>query len=518
MFRSFFSAHNPLFYPLLLIAVVALRWRGADPLTIDAHEALLLELGRRIAGGERLYADLAVTDMPLLPLLFAGAHALAGPAGAVLLLRGLEVLIVVASAALLNAVVERFRVVTEAPTLPGFWLALLLCLPPGRLALSPELAALLPLLLLTRSMLAHLDRSGSRATTLLALGGLAATAVLFDARAALIALPLLIASTTVRQPTATELSSVIAGTAIPFLALTGLAWGVGALEPAGHSMGTMAWTLWRTPPAELGLPSANDGPLVAATAGLILLLALLGLLGVGQRQGGNAARTRVAELLLAVWFVAGLLLLLVEGAQLRLASVALLTPPMAFFAAIALLHQVPARLRIGTWALSLALLIAPLAAPLWLRLPASWTSRWPLAQYLPPPTLELPPTLLEWAQHDSAQTRLWVLDAQPQLYAALQKPSTTPHLQFDRYLIELDRGLALDPRVGIPSPEVEDFFRLLRDTPPTLILAQPDQLEHLDRAFPLLLAPYARIRIGPWVACRRAAPQAINPSPSPSGK
>ena len=88
MFRSFFSAHNPLFYPLLLIAAVALRWRGSDPLALDAHEALLMELGRRIAGGERLYADLAVTDMPLLPLLFAGAHALAGPVGAVLLLRG----------------------------------------------------------------------------------------------------------------------------------------------------------------------------------------------------------------------------------------------------------------------------------------------------------------------------------------------------------------------------------------------------------------------------------------------
>lgn len=518
MFRSFFSAHNPLFYPLLLIAAVALRWRGSDPLALDAHEALLMELGRRIAGGERLYADLAVTDMPLLPLLFAGAHALAGPVGAVLLLRGFEVLIVVASAALLNAVVERFRVVAEAPTLPGFWLVLLLCLPPGRLALSPELASLLPLLLLTRSVLAHLDRSGSPATTLLGLGALAASAVLFDARAALIALPLLIASTTVRQPTATELSSVIAGVVVPILALAGLAWGVGALEPAGQSIGPLAWTLWRTPPTELGLPSANDGPLVAATAGLILMLALMGLLGVGQRQGGNAARTRVAELLLAVWFVAGLLLLLVEGAQVRLASVALLTPPMAFFAAIALLHQVPARLRIGTWALSLALLIAPLAAPLWQRLPSSWTSRWPLAYYLAPTALELPPTLREWAQRDSAQVPLWVIDAQPQLYAALRRPSTTPHLQFDRYLIELDRSLALDPRVGIPSPEVEDFFRLLRDAPPTLILARPEQLERLDRAFPLLMAPYARVRIGTWVACRRAAPQALSPSPSVSGK
>ncbi len=503
MLKSFFSPHNPLYYPALLV-LVALLWVPAFDLAhAPADAARLWVAAEQFTTGKVIYRDVWLRDQPLLPVLYGLFRQLFGSAGwAALQVLGIGA--VLAAAALLNRLVQHFRLMNEWAALPGFWLVLLLSLPMWRVGLRPETLVVPLALALLWQVLEQIESPRRRTTDALLIGALCFVAFMIEARSVFLTLPLVIAGAAATRPTSAEFASGIAGALmLGFVAAIAL-WATDALLPYVKQCLSSGVAHWAQPPSSA---LTTDGPLFAAVFAPLLVLSLLGLLSFRARVGGSSARMRQAEVLFGAWYVGALLLLLLELPQLRLESTWLLAPPIAFYSSAWLASASSAVLAQRLMGATASAVIAlSLAAPLWRLLPTAALSVWPLQQWLGPASNPPSAELSAWAQQLPPGAGLWVIHDQPQLYLHFQRPAAVPYLDAaltQRHVLD---PLRIDPKVGIPAPEVEDLYRLLLHTPPEAILGPPEALERLDRAFPLLMAQYGRRQLGPWLGFRRLAP------------
>jgi hypothetical protein len=499
MLRAFFSSHNPLFYPALLLMVVALRWPGLDAASATTTEGLLWAAAERMADGHAIYRDVWVALPPVLPSIYALAVGLVGPA-AWLALQLLAICLVMASAYLLNSIAATYRFYPEPTALPGFLVAILLSAPATKLQFGPELLALTLLLLLVRVGLALTLSARPRPSQLLFFGGLAVLPVLTDPQVSLMAGAIVIVLLMGEGSSLKRMFTVLGGCLLLLLtACLGLA-AVGSLDGFGELVteGVRHAILGN----DVAQP-INDGALLSAVFGLLLLMSVIGVWQTRAKDSGTTAKGRLAESVLAVWFAAGLLEVVVRLPELNLSTVQLCGPPIAVYSSYWLLLG-PARRQLGLQLVAICVLMGlPFAAPALRTLPGTWISVWPLNQYLgPAPDLSL--LALRSSLNSYPQSiQVWVLAPQPAAYLALGRKPATRYIDISLYDQRVANQLSIDAVDGVPAPAIEDLFRTLRDDPPPLILDQGGRFEQLGNTLPLIASLYKRREVATWVVYER---------------
>jgi hypothetical protein len=502
MLRAFFSYHNPLFYPVLAVVVVALRWPSFDTVGATATEGLLWAAGERLAAGHALYQEVWVGLPPVMPATYALIVWLFGSAGWVVL-QLLAICLVVASAYLINGIANTYRLYAEPTVLPGFLLTLVLSAPASRLQFGPELVALPILLLMLQLGLSLTQAARPRPAELLSFGAFAVLAVLTDPVVTLMSLAIVGATLTAEGSSLSRTLTVLGGALLLAFSVGVALAGVGSLSGFSELVREgVQQVVTRTK----GAPQVYEGALILALFGPILLMSMIGVWQTRARESGTTARSRLAESVLAVWFAAGLLAMVIQLPELRLSTMQLCAAPISIYSSYWLLTG-PGRRQSGIQLLGCCLIVLlPFAQPALRALPAAWVAVWPLNQYLrPAPDLSIQ-TLRSSLSTYPLSTPVWVLAHSPSTYVELGRKPATRYIDISMYDLRVAKWLDINPLDGIPAPSVEDLFRSMRDEPPTLIVDQGRRFERLAKTLPLVGGMYRHREIGPWTVYERTGP------------
>jgi hypothetical protein len=516
---KYFANTPPSVHLLLLILIPLLRWPAFLAGYYHADESLSLLVAERAMVQGPLYVGAWYAGPPLHIWFYEVFMWLFGR-GAMTGMRLFTLLWVYLIAIYFNGVVGRFRVLRRYEGLPGILLAVLASMPWSSLYMSSELLAMWPILVAFNGLLSLSEVPARNYGLMFQSGALLTLAALINYKAVFLLAGGALAYLILRTARLDELMAGLGGIIVVLLGLMGILFLQGNLR-AFEEIGVSYYfqRLGVTGTAFYPLTSQSTLLSLASTWGLITILTIVGFVHFRLRFFSYVVKIRSLEIAMALWLVAGLVMLLAKWRRLDPSDVHLLLPPVAFYAALTLTFSWPQRLRILLLPTGMGLLLLSYLSGWSLRFPE--TMSW-LQPDQPPTWLygspqrgaPLPATLAHSLDAAQAAKGIWIMAYQPHWYLALDAPCVNRYVDFRLAYYKFSVLPGYQQEIARPEAEA-DIFRAFAQQPPSYVIDPQGWFPLMQERYPSLFADYRAQRSGQIVVYSRQQGPPVSAIPSP---
>jgi len=426
---------SPAVHLILLLGIPLLGLPVFLPGYFHIDEALALQVAQQAYEGGLLYQDAWWSGPPLQIWVYEGFVSLFGKY-ATIGLRIFALLWVYIMAIYLNGMTGKVKLFKRNAGIIGILFAIAICLPWAELFLSAEMMAGLFLLMAFNRLMELKEQAQRNYLLMLEIGIFMSLSALFTYKSLFLLLGIFLAYFILRSPRLDELFALFGGLAIPlfflgiilFIQGNGQAfWEIGILyyfERLG-----LTGELYYQPTTFTTLP------FMLMCWAVFLILTLFGFCHFRIRFFSYVVNIRSLETVMALWLMAGLLLLVLKLRRIEAQDFQLFLPPVAFYSARIWDMRLPLRLR-----QLLYVIVIPLWGWIYLSgwkqaypqtfawLPGESTQSW---LYGSMATYELPPEGLEVALTNlNPYENIWIWDHTPHWYSTLGQASRLPYTDF----------------------------------------------------------------------------------------
>lgn len=499
MFRIF---HQPtaITYVIIALFAVALRLPGFHPGYLSEDESLYITMGREIAGGGIQYLDVIDHKPPLLPWLYAGVCLISGE-WCLPVLRLLTLALTLATAFLLDHIVNRVRLFERPTAFPSFMYLFLSALPWYAQELSAEVVINFMMMLALWILIRADDRA--LVFSMLNAGIWVGLAIMVKYHAILLAMGVIFWYLIIMPFRLREAVALGMGIAISILFVLSIV----MLTGAGPSFWDNGFLFNFDYMFNYHFPGDNFSTLESLRSygmlwGGFVILGVAGLFHFRINYFKYGIVARRTEMAFFMWFLMAGASVVLGGSRLYLHYMWLLLPPLSVYLArveyIRWLYRSERVLMLAStvWPVITFFIFMYAAFPstfsfasAWVR-PGGWVAGLSESLNTPHPLETLKP------QVDAGATLL-VLDYEPRVFVRLHAHPGSPYINFKTAYNKMrifpgNEGRRMFSR-GIPAEEVARDLCL---APPGIIVDKTGISRYLFEVAPELSTHYTESRIG----------------------